>query len=243
MSTARDPFRRRRLWGRIGRYRVQLLALLGLGAAGALVWLVYFSSVLGVHHVAVDGTSLLDSEQVRAAAGVAPGEALASLDLEEVGDRVAALDPVAAVEVERSWPRGLSIVVTEREPVAVVRRGGVLSGMDAGGVLFRTYDRKPRGLPLVDAEALEALEAAGRDDALAEVATAVAALEPAVARRVDHVEVASRDAIVLVLDGGDRVTWGSAEDSDLKGQVLAVLLEEEASGYDVSVPGQPTTRQ
>jgi cell division protein FtsQ len=239
MTSGRDRFYRRRLMGRLARYRVQLLVLLGLAVGAALVWTVYFSAVLGVHRVQVEGTTLLTAEQVEAAAAVPAGTALASVDLEEVAERVRALDPVADVRVERLWPRGLSIVVTERRAVAVVRQSGLLSGMDADGVLFRTYDSPPDHLPLVDAERLVAT---GRDDALAEVATALAALDADVARRVGHVEVASRDAIVLVLGSGDRVTWGSAEESDLKGQVLTVLLEQEASAYDVSVPGQPTTR-
>ncbi len=35
---------------------------------------------------------------------------------------------------------------------------------------------------------------------------------------------------------------GSAEESAEKAAVLAVLLSEEATVYDVSVPGRPTTR-
>jgi cell division protein FtsQ len=240
MTPGRDRFHRRRLWGRLTRYRLQLLVVLGLGSVATLVWVVYFSAVLGVHRVEVAGTHLLTRTQVQEAAAVPAGTALASVDLEEVAHRVAALAPVADVQVERLWPRGLSIVVTERRAVAVVRQGGVLSGMDADGVLFRTYHERPGRLPLVDAEALAAT---GSDDALAEVATALAALDSTVARRVDHVEVASRDAIVLVLGDGDRVTWGSAEQSELKGHVLTVLLEQDASGYDVSVPARPTTRQ
>jgi cell division septal protein FtsQ len=240
MTAGRDPFLRRRVQGRLARFRVQLLVVLGLVAVGALVWLVYFSSVLGVRDVEVSGTGLLTPAEVEDAAAVEPGTALARLDLDAIGARVEELDPVAAVEVERRWPSGLSIRVTERTAVAVVRQSGTLSGMDAEGVLFRSYDRLPRALPLVDAGALAV---SGRDAALAEVATALAALDTDVVRRVDHVQVASRDAIVLVLDGGAPVTWGSAEDSELKAQVLSVLLEEEASAYDVSVPGQPTTRQ
>jgi cell division protein FtsQ len=240
MTAGGDRFSRRRLRARLVRYRVQLLVLLGLGVAGAVVWLVYFSTVLGVHRVEVEGNSLLSADQVEQAAGVELGSALAGVDIDAVAERVAALPPVASVEVERRWPRGLAIVVTERRAVAVVQEGGALSGMDAEGVLFRSFDDEVERLPLVDAEQLDP---AGRDDALAEVATAVAALEPVVARRVDHVEVASRDSIVLVLNGGDRVMWGSAEQSSLKGRVLTVLLDEEATRYDVSVPAQPTTRQ
>lgn len=240
MSPEHDPFYRRRLRGRLSRLKLQLLALLGVAVVAVLVWLVYFSSVLGVQQVDVEGTRLLDDAEVEAAAAVEPGAALARLDLDAIGARVEELDPVASVAVERRWPTGLAITVTERRAVAVVRQGGTLSGMDPEGVLFRDYHRLPRSLPLVDAGALAPT---GREEVLAEVATALAALETDVVRIVDHVEVSSRDSIVLVLDEGARVTWGSAEDSDVKAEVLTVLLEVEASAYDVSVPGQPTTRE
>ena len=44
-------------------------------------------------------------------------------------------------------------------------------------------------------------------------------------------------------DDGRQVKWGSADESDRKVEVLAILLKENASVYDVSVPEQPTTRR
>jgi len=38
------------------------------------------------------------------------------------------------------------------------------------------------------------------------------------------------------------VSWGSAEHSAQKAEVLAVLLQQKAREIDVSVPGRPTTR-
>ena len=55
-------------------------------------------------------------------------------------------------------------------------------------------------------------------------------------------EVASVDEIELVLANGRRVLWGSAEDSDQKAEVLAVLLKRPGQQIDVSVPGRPTTK-
>ena len=62
------------------------------------------------------------------------------------------------------------------------------------------------------------------------------------ARQVDHVEVATVDQISLVLRDGRTVVWGSAEESELKAEVLAPLLSSPGQTYDVSVPGQPTIR-
>jgi len=224
----------------VGRYKPQIALVLGVGVLVGAAWLVYLSSVFGVRAVQVEGTDLLSIQEVRDAANVPPGTALASLDTDEVAERVRALAPVASVEVSRDWPRQVRIVVEERQPVAAVRQGDRISGMDAEGVLFRTYPRVPERLPLVDAEDLEDL---GQNAALREVASAVASLAPQIARRVTLVEVVSRDDITLVLDNDDRVAWGSAEDSDRKAEVLAALLDQPASVYDVSVPAQPTTLQ
>ena len=68
----------------------------------------------------------------------------------------------------------------------------------------------------------------------------VAALPQGLASRVDHVEVVTVDQITLVMRDQREVLWGSAEESALKAEVVDKLLAaQEASYYDVSVPGQP----
>ncbi|WP_226997259.1 hypothetical protein [Tessaracoccus aquimaris] len=51
------------------------------------------------------------------------------------------------------------------------------------------------------------------------------------------------DRISFTLSGDREVVWGSAEESELKGQVLSALLSVEASVYDVSAPRDPITRK
>lgn len=237
-STARFP--RRRTPSRFARLRLHLLLAGLLLLGGAAFWVVAMSSLMGVHTVRVEGTRLLTAAQVQQAADVPDGAALARLDVGAIADRVRQLLPVAAVSVQRDWPTGLRIVVTERVAVAAVADHGTLEGMDAEGVLFRHYRHAPKRLPLVRAGDLAAT---GRAAALHEVATAVSSLQPAVSRKVDHVDVASMDAITLVLRDGDTVVWGSADESTLKAQVLTALLHVRGSHYDVSVPEQPTTAQ
>ena len=212
---------------------VALLVLL----AGVLLWLVYFSSYLAVQGVDVRGTSQLRESQVVAAAAVPDGEALATVDLDRIRARVEALAPVRSADVSREWPDRVRIDVTERTPVAVVEIAGHLQGMDEDGVVFRDYARPPADLPRVES---------GPDagsDALREAALVVAALPEDLAAKVDHVQVDTVDQITLVLRDGRTVRWGSSTDSDLKAEVLAKLIAaRRAQSYDVSVPGQPTTR-
>ena len=150
---------------------------------------------------------------------------------------MASLAEVKSVDVTRTWPDGVRIEIEERTAVAVVELAGRLRGLDADGVVFREYKTAPKGMPRVRAGG-----SAGTD-ALKEAATVVAALPQGLASRVDHVEVVTVDQITLVMRDQREVLWGSAEESALKAEVVDKLLAaQEASYYDVSVPGNPTYR-
>ena len=103
--------------------------------------------------------------------------------------------------------------------------------------MFRRYPSRPRGLPLIH------MNGRARADALAEAARVAGSLPSAISGKVDYVEVRTVDTISLRLRNGDIVRWGSSTDSDAKGRVLAVLLDQKASLYDVSVPGQPIIKK
>jgi cell division protein FtsQ len=234
---ARKQFARRQWARRWLVLRGVLAVVLLLGAVGAGVWAVFFSSALAVADVRVEGASLLHRDQVRRAARVPMGEPLATVDLKAIRARVEALAPVESVDVTRSWPHSIRIAVTERDAVAVVVRDGVVRGLDENGVLFRRYPRTPPGMPVVH------MAAHTRAEALAEAAKVVAALPADLAAKVDYVDVQTVDRIALQLRDGRTVRWGSADESDSKSRVLAVLLKQRASVYDVSVPGRPTIRR
>jgi cell division protein FtsQ len=233
---ARKRFARRQWARRWLAWRVVLAVLAVLAAVAGVVWLVFFSSVLAVKGVQVEGAAVLDPRDVRRVAAVPTGSPLAGVDLDEVADRVEALAPVLDVDVSRAWPSRIRIDVTERVAVAVVDQGGVLHGVDDAGVMFRRYPSRPPSLPLLR------VGAATQADALAEAARVVESLPAGIAARVEFVSVSTVDTISLRLRSGQTVQWGSADESDHKAEVLAVLLEQKASLYDVTVPGQPVIR-
>jgi cell division protein FtsQ len=237
IQVARKRFARRQWARRWLAWRVVLgvLALVGL-VAGA-IWLVFFSSVLAVSGVRIDGAAVLDPRQVRRVAAVPTGSPLATVDLGAVATRVEGLTPVLDVDVSRSWPDRVRIDITERTAVAVVVRDGIVQGVDAEGVIFRRYPSRPPSLPLMR------MGANTQADALAEAALVMAALPESLQGRVRYLSAYSVDTISLRMRNGRIVRWGSAEDSDSKAKVLAVLLDQPASLYDVSVPGQPVIRR
>ena len=228
----------RRQWARRWlslRYVLLVLAVVAL--VGTSIWLVFFSATLQVKRVEVVGNDLLSDGRVRELADVPLGEQLALVDLGRAGARVGSLAEVKSVDVTRTWPDGVRITVVERTAVAVVELGGRLRGLDADGVVFREYKAVPKGMPRVQSSG-----SAGTD-ALKEAATVVSALPQDLASRVDHVEVETVDQITLVMRDKREVLWGSAEESELKAEVVDKLLAaQRAPFYDVSVPGNPTFR-
>lgn len=224
--------RRRRLTRSILVGLVALVVLL----AGTATWLIGFSSVFATKEVTVSGTSLLTEEQVLEAAEVELGHPLATQNLSAVKERVAVLPAVRSVEVGRRFPHAVDITVTERELAYAWTDGDVLRWVDEDGVIFHEGGELPPGTVIAQVE--------GEPDQrlLGDVAAVIAFAAPVLGERITLVRAQAVDQIEIRLDDGDTVVWGSADQSEVKAQVLSVLLQVEATVYDVSAPGAPTTR-
>ncbi len=198
-------------------------------------WLVAFSSVLATREVTVTGNRILSSEDVRAAAQIPLGRPLARQDTDAIEARVAALRPVRSVQVTRSWPRTLVVTVHERAPVLAVAEPNGFVLVDAVGSAYLSVPTVPTGV-------VQAAVDPSNVPLLTDVGVTARALSPELAKKVRIIEASSSDGITLRLRDGDRVIWGSADDSALKAQVVGALLDRAASTYDVSAPHSPSLR-
>ena len=106
---------------------------------------------------------------------------------------------------------------------------------DASGVVFEDVAELPSGLVLVVAPTADR-------QLLVDVGTVFSALSADTAARVARLEAPTRDGIQLRLKDGAVVVWGSAEQSELKSQVLDGLLPKGGRVFDVSAPGFPSRR-
>lgn len=229
--------RRRRRRARTIRLGLRGLVVAALVATlAALTWMVGFSQVMAATTVEVRGTGVLTADTVVRAADVPLGTPLVRLATAPVAKRVASLAPVASVDVSRRWPHSVVITVVERKAVYVLRGSDqTLTLVDSAGIAYFSPPAAPGGL-------LSAKVARPDTRTLKDVATVVAALPAPVVAVATMVTADSVDNIVIELDGGRRLIWGSAEQSDLKAQVAAALLVTRASVYDVSAPSHPATR-
>jgi len=209
-----------------------------LAVAGALTWMVYGTSVLGVRHVKVVGVQLIAPLQVEEAAAIPPDQPLARVDLDAVRARVRGIPAVDRVTVKRGWPSTLVVEVVERTPVAAVPTApGRLTLIDASGVPYREVARAPDGLPLVrtstpgpsDLNTRSALKVLG-------------ALSPELREQLVAISVAAPAQIKLELSKSRTVVWGDDTESDTKSQVATALLKKASKEIDVSAPLVATIR-
>ncbi|MEU6233339.1 FtsQ-type POTRA domain-containing protein [Kitasatospora sp. NPDC047058] len=231
---------------RLSRRGIVVLGALGATVLGVLAWLVFYSSVLDVRSVAVQGVSddRLTADQVRAAVGELGDGPLAQVDLADVTRRVEAIPRVAGAEVWRGWPHTLQVKITQRQAVAAVKgEDGRFTQVDAAGVSFATEAAAPEGVPVVElrlSQPARDVEPVINRAQLVQGAVAVAAGLPAeVRQRAGAVLVHSYDDIQLQLAGGATVHWGSPEQIDRKARVLVALLHQKGTNFDVSAPEAP----
>jgi cell division protein FtsQ len=216
--------------------RLVAVLLLGVALLGGAIWLVYFSPLLVVRHVAVTGHQQLPSEQVVAAAQVPMGTPLARQDVEAIARRTTTLPAVQAASVTRTWPDTITVTVTERRPLLAVRKPGGFALVDPEGVAFAESASVPDGVVLAEVNPTDR-------PLLQQVGTVAVALSGSLGRQVSVLAATDAQRISLKLKSGVTVNWGSATDSALKAEIVAALLKSgRAASIDVSSPHNPAAR-
>lgn len=222
------------------RLRRALLGLLALVPLGVLAWLLLSSPVLSLRAVEVQGNERLSTGAVVVAADVDLGTSLARVDTSAVQARVAALAPVADVQVQRTWPGTLTVRVVERVGVAEVPADAGRSRLvDATGTAFATVVTPPEDLPRL----VVAPPGPVPGDAATTAALAVLGGLPAsLHEQVTRIGATSPTTVTLTLDDGRTVVWGEAGDAERKVAVVAALLRRPGRTVDVSSPDVAVVR-
>ncbi|MEO7753931.1 MAG: FtsQ-type POTRA domain-containing protein, partial [Terracoccus sp.] len=152
LSSARSRFERR---AAAARRRPALLWGSAVGlllVAGLVAWLGWFSSVMPASDVTVEGATGAGATQVRSVAKVPLGGALLRVDTDAVAGRILADRRWKNVSVSRSLPHTVVIRVTPRVAALGIRRtASTIDLVDADGLAFRTVNKAPAGVPVVQA--------------------------------------------------------------------------------------------
>ncbi|WP_327711554.1 FtsQ-type POTRA domain-containing protein [Streptomyces sp. NBC_00464] len=214
--------------------------LLGSGA----VWALYGSSWLRAEQVRITGVDVLTPAEVETAAAVPMGAPLISVDTDAVAERLRQKLPrIDTVDVVRSWPHGIGLKVTERQPVLLVKKGAKFIEVDAEGVRFATVDKAPGRVPLLELTPGQSasLRRFGSDRLVREAVRVAGDLPDEVVKETKVVRVISYDSVSLGLTGDRTVIWGSSEEGAVKAKVLTALMKAapKAGHFDVSAPTAP----
>ena len=223
--------RRRRRLRHAGHAALALVPLLVLG------WTLLLSGWFDVERIRVTGAQRLSADEVRAAAGVAPGTPLAAVRPAEVSRAVERLRPVADVTVQRSWPSTLVLALRERVAVAGVVADGGVRLLDAEAVAFAREAVLPPGVIRLEVD----------EDAPAQRTTEAAldvhgSLPAPLRAQVRGLRASSPSDVELLLDGGKTLVWGAPGNAETKAAAALALLPLEGSVVDVSAPGVAVRR-
>lgn len=225
--------RRRRKHGLIGAAIALVLCLL-------LVWVVFFSPLLAVRSIEVEGADLTDAQEVREQLSEFEGVPMTRISERAVMDSVGELPQVRSVTVQTMPDNRLVVQLTERVPVAAVEDGDSWSLVDQDGTVLRTVsDQEEVTVPVIEGGA----DVLGTEE-FTSVAEVLSTLPSSLLEQVSSARAESNSTVDLELDGEITVRWGDSSRGALKAEVLAQLVEASdqtgaVSIYDVSSPEHP----
>lgn len=230
------PWRRRRR-AIIAGVLIAVLVLVGGGVTAI------FLPALQVQSITVEGTGYVAEQEIRDAASARADGSVLLLATGAIAEDVTAIPGVDAVEVERIWPDGVRISITEAAPVGLLTKAdGTTAVVDAGGQELPAAAGEGASLiPL--AVAGGSADPEGAAQAMIDV---MAGMPEPLRGAVQQVTASSQSGVTVVLgleDGGTKtVVWGDARDSELKAEVVQALLGQPGTVIDVSSPVAPVTR-
>jgi cell division protein FtsQ len=237
-SSSAARFRERELANRRRPWRRAFAALVAVTVVAVLVWVLGWSSILGVSKVEVSGATGAEASAVAELVDVPIGTPLARVDTDAAAARVRERITVAEVSVRRAWPSTLAVDIVLRTPAIVVRNPqGQLEVVDAEGVSFGVVKAAPKGVPVVKAVGAKGATREALQSALA----LLNALPSDLSSQVSGITVSSANLVTFTL-GKRTVVWGSGADSERKVAILTALLPTKAKVIDVSAPETPVTR-
>ena len=213
--------------------------------AGAL-GLAYFgwfrdSSFVAVRDVKVEGVSADRGRIVPALTDVARGMTTLHLQGDGLEAAVRRFPTVASVSAHPSFPHGLTIHVTEREPVLVATDGNRKVPVSSDGLLLPGMGARTDHLPELG---VGSLPDSGRlnGDSLAEALTIGAAPAP-LRPLIDNAAISPDYGVVVTMRGGIELRFGARARADAKWAAVAAILADpnltSLTYVDVRVPGRP----
>ena len=219
--------------------RAGVLTAGGLVMALALLVGLVWSPLMSVREVRVEGAERLDAAVVQQALADSVGQPIATVTEEGVAERLQSIPQIESFRLDVVPPSTVVVRIQERRPAAIVAGGAGETVIDAAGVALGGVDGSTAGLPRLDGVDVGS-------EAFESVATVLVSVPQSVLEATATIAAPSPSDIRLSLRSGQTVLWGGAEESQLKADVVAALLETQdpavALVLDVRAPAHPVVR-
>jgi cell division protein FtsQ len=131
---------------------VLVMAMIGAGGATAAA---FFTPVLEIDRVTVQGVAMLPEEAILNRVDLL-GENQLTVSFDATEAAIARLPLVESVEIRRAWPRGIVVLIRERQPWGTWEQNGVAYPIDDEGVVLVAVD-PPKGGPVIRSSATTTL--------------------------------------------------------------------------------------
>jgi cell division septal protein FtsQ len=252
IGPARRRARRIRALARLRRRAVPLIGVLaGVAALLAGARWITTSPQFAVDSVDVRGASRVPVPRILAAAAIAPGTNLWTLDGGAVAARVSALPEIRRADVVRELPNRVTINVEERRPFTLVHAARLHWMDEDGHVLGEERRAVMPGAPVISGlseDELASMRTAPGPKARAAVALIRALLRSggALAAEISEIDMSRSEGPVLYTLDGVEVRLGTDDWDErlarLEG-VLAQVATQEVSGVDLRFKDQVVLRR
>jgi cell division septal protein FtsQ len=144
---------KKKFWGKLLLVKVSVISLAGL-CLGLLLLYYHlltnpFFCIKDNRDIDINGTKRLSSELILHLSGLGPGANLLALRPARIEQALAAHPWIAKAELTRLWPNRLKLIISEREPMALVQLGE-LYYIDRKGGLFKPLSPgDPHDFPVI----------------------------------------------------------------------------------------------
>lgn len=214
-----------------GKIFISLFAFVLLAAATG-VYLSYFSNLLTIKNIRVNGLQLLSEERVLELAQINIDSPLIELNSDQITTQLLREKIIKAAEVRKGWPDSVVIEIVERSPIALTDLSSGRFLVDESGMAFNRAG--PNDVhPFVYAP----------NDVARGLAARVSRELPEWLRpEVSLVESYDGKRAVVILNSGRRIIWGDEFKTQEKSSVLLVLLRTDEGDIDISTAEVPVLK-
>lgn len=227
----------------VWRRRLVALAVISVLLVCAYWFWLRDSSLVAVDDVEVKGASTDQAEIQAALEPVAQEMTTLNVDDGKLVEAASKFPTVSSIAVDASLPHKLTITVTERLPVAVIKVDGESTGVSDDGYLLPGIEVQGQGLSEIQNAEVER----GRvDDAGAAQAAILGGATDDVLKKVSSITWdETRGGVVVEFDNAPEARFGDGSEAEKKWRSLAAVVlqpDAQSAGYvDVSVPERPAT--